>query len=151
MEALIDLSQYSIAELMDLKYAVDEELKHENSDQRSSNDLKEIALNVIKVFPECNGIVLNAAFWRGPSRFVYGFEEVEESKWEGSWMEEIDESLVTVNSWLQSHREKSLEQELALAELLEANPALYEMEIDWEGMDEDVKSEMLLLKNGEYV
>ncbi|MBP3732219.1 MAG: hypothetical protein J6I84_03150 [Bacilli bacterium] len=145
----MEISELSIRELEALKEEVDETLKRENSDQRVSQELKDVAINVIKLCPGCNGIVLAAAWEDQRRRFVYNFEEIEESKYEGVWIDELGDELRTVNAWLTENTPET-ELDLALTELLDENPKLYEMEIDWTNL-EDKKFEFLMLEDGSWL
>jgi len=124
------------------------------SDMRSSEKVVEICLKLFEAFPDCNGLVLMASYKgeRG-ERFVYSFDEVEESLAEGFWMDQIGEELSTINSWISENRPSKWEPEIdkLFDELSEIYPYPLEEEFDWDGMDLDYKTEVLILKNGEYV
>ena len=124
------------------------------SDKRSSKEVVEICMKLFDAFPECNGIVLMAAYKgeRG-ERFVYSFDEVEESLAEGLWMDQIEEELSTINSWISENRPSVWEPEIdkLFDDLAEIYPYPLKEEFDWDTMDLDGKTEILLLKNGEYV
>jgi hypothetical protein len=124
------------------------------SDMRADEEVKETVKKLFSYFPDCNGFVLMAAYKgeRG-ERFVYSFDEVEESLAEGFWMDQIGEELSTINSWISENRPSKWEPEIdkLFDELSEIYPYPLEEEFDWDGMELDYKTEVLILKNGEYV
>ena len=124
------------------------------SDMRADEEVKETAKKLFSYFPDCNGFVLMAAYKgeRG-ERFVYSFDEVEESLAEGLWMDQIEEELSTINSWISENRPSKWEPEIdkLFDELFEIYPYPLEEEFNWDGMELDYKTEVLILKNGEYV
>ena len=130
------------------------EILRKISDSRSSEKVREVCLKLFDAFPDCNGLVLMASYKgdRG-ERFVYSFDEVEESLAEGLWMDQIGEELSTINSWISENRPSKWEPEIdkLFDELSEIYPYPLEEEFDWNTMDLDSKTEVLILKNGEYV
>ena len=148
------MQDLSLEELLVKKDQILGEILRRISDMRSSEKIREVCMKLFSKFPECNGIVLVGAYKgdRG-ERFVYGFDEIEESVGEGTWVEELGEEMCSINAWISEHRPPLWESEIddLFEELAEVCPYPIEEEIDWLGMELDSKFEIILLKNGEYL
>lgn len=151
MEAIEKLS---IPELEDLKDQVIGELLRKLSDARCNPEVNEILRKIFDSFPGCNGFVLCAAYRdEQDKRWVFGFDEIEESSHEGSWGYFEDEPLKTINWAITNHEhpEYSPEVDDLLGKLSEIYPYPIEEEYDWEVIKRGEKIETLVLKNLEYV
>ena len=124
------------------------------SDQRVQPEIKEVCEKLFTYFPSCNGLVLMAAY-KGDNgeRYIYNFDEIEESQDEGIWFSEISDELWSVNSWITDYRPAKWEPEID--EIFDKLASLYpyplEEEFDWDSMGLGEKKEIIILKGGIYV
>jgi len=145
------IERLSIQELEDLKDEVIAELLRKLSDARCNPEVNKILKKIFDALPECNGFVLCAAYRdEHDKRWVFGFDEIEESFHEGSFRYFDDEPLKTVN-WVITNQEYSSEVNDLLKKLSEIYPYPIKEEYDWEVIEKEEKIETLVLKNLEYV
>ena len=145
------IERMSIPELLELKDQVIGELCRKLSDARCNPEINNILQKIFELLPECNGFVLGAAY-RGDhdERWVFGFDEVEESAHEGSLSFFPDSPLQTVNWWITNHG-VSMEVNDLLEKLAEICPYPIEEEYDWQVIERGQKVETLVLNTLEYV
>ena len=117
------------------------------SDMRADPKVKKVIKKLFEAFPECGAIVLMSAYKgdRG-ERFVYGFDEIEESQEEGL------NDLKTINSWISENRPPRWEPEIddLFEELASVFPYPIEEEFDWDSIELGEKKELIVYRE-EYV
>ena len=148
------MQNLTLEELLIKRDQITGEILQRISDMRSDKKIIDVCMKLFEKFSMCNCMVLTSAY-KGPrgERFVYGFDEIEESIKEEKWSEELEEPLCSINAWISEHRPPQWEPEIddLFEELASICPYPIEEEIDWNGIDLDDKFEIIILKNGEYI
>lgn len=150
----MDLQNLEISELLEIREEALEVLLRKVSDLRARPEVEEVVKEIIQRFPGCNGLVLKSYYKDETGKeWVYGFDEIECSRLEGSWVDEVGDELRTVNAWIYDNPrcERDPETDNLLTRLSEIYPYPLIEEIDWSGLDNEEKHETLYTIPGGYV